>query len=123
MMATLTLRVSDSLFLLGVQRQMKDIPPSVIQEQMTLFRNLTPEQKRQAQEQARRTDPASMTAQAGQFAASAGWRMLREAEELKAAGNKAHSSGNYAGAAQLYEEADSRVQGRFHLGRSGREKS
>ena len=99
-----------ALQMAAMQQQMSSIPPSVMQEQMRKFNQLTPEQKKQAAEQAKNIDPATISAQTSHIAEVSGWKVLTDAENLKAEGNRHHGLGQYAEAAEKYELASSKVQ-------------
>ena len=91
--------------LAAMQRSMQNVPPSVVQEQLKAFEAMTPDQRRSLAERASTIDPNMLASQAEEYAKSANWKSLREAESLKAEGNALHTSGSFAAAAAKYKLA------------------
>jgi hypothetical protein len=94
-----------------MQEQMKNIPQSVLQDQMKMFQNMTPDQQRMAGKKAQDLDPSDIVNQGSQFASGSGWSELKEAEDLKKEGNRLHGLGQYSSAIKKYELASNKVTG------------
>lgn len=98
----------------ALQQQVGNITPEMMQQQLRMFNNMTPQQQAEVQRQAGQLTPEQLSARAGQYQQhSAGQQnyQLQAAQNLKAEGNKLHSAGSYRAAAEKYEQALGSVAG------------
>lgn len=88
-----------------MQESLKQVPHSVLQEQLRAFESLTPDQRRSLAERAADVSPELLTSQAEEYAKNAKWQSIKEAETLKAEGNALHATRQFLAAAAKYRLA------------------
>ena len=98
----------------ALQQQMGTISPEMMQQQMSMFNSMSPQQQAEVQRQASQLTPEQIAARAGRYQPPAAGQQsyqFQAAQNLKAEGNKLHSAGSYRAAAERYEQALTNVSG------------